>query len=385
MRYKKLEDIDLTERKVLLRLDLNAPIQDGLVTNKERILRSLPTIKYILNQGAPMIIMSHLGRPEENNLFQEDFSLKPVVDVLNNLLDRTIPLYSLEELEQSDRSDKICVVENSRFYIGERTNSSELSKRLSELADLFVMDAFATSHRAHASTTGVITFSEEACAGLLLDEELSALSKVRNEVKNSVAVLGGAKISTKLNLIASLATSVHKVILGGGIANTCLAAQGYNIGKSLMEETMLNEAKEISKNPNIVIPQSVVVSKSPDEPSRISSINEIADDEAIYDVSVDFLDGLRPLIEGAGTILWNGPLGFFERKPFDKGTCQIADMIVSSEAFSVAGGGDTISAAEKAGVLSKINYVSTAGGAFLEFMEGIKLPAIEALIQNNIN
>ena len=385
MRYKKLEDIDLTKRKVLLRLDLNAPIQNGVVTNQERILRSLPTIHHILTQGAPLIIMSHLGRPEENNIFQEDFSLKPVVDVLGNLLNRTIPLYSLDELEQLDRLDEICIVENSRFYIGEKANSSELSKRLSELADLFVMDAFATSHRAHASTTGVITFSKEACAGLLLDEELNALSKVKNEVKNSVAVLGGAKISTKLNLIASLATSVDKVILGGGIANTCLAAQGYNIGKSLVEETMLNEAKEISKNPNIVIPQSVVVSKSPDGPSRISSINEIADDEAIYDVSTDFLNGLRSLIEGAETILWNGPLGFFEKEPFDRGTCHIADMIVSSEAFSVAGGGDTISAAEKAGVLGRLNYVSTAGGAFLEFMEGRKLPAIEALIENNIN
>jgi phosphoglycerate kinase len=385
MRYKKLEDIDLTKRKVLLRLDLNAPIQNGVVTNQERILRSLPTIHYILTQGAPLIIMSHLGRPEENNIFQEDFSLKPVVDVLGNLLNRTIPLYSLDELERLDRLDEICIVENSRFYIGEKANSSELSKRLSELADLFVMDAFATSHRAHASTTGVITFSKEACAGLLLDEELNALSKVKNEVKNSVAVLGGAKISTKLDLIASLATSVDKVILGGGIANTCLAAQGYNIGKSLVEETMLNEAKEISKNPNIVIPQSVVVSKSPDGPSRISSINEIADDEAIYDVSTDFLNGLRSLIEGAETILWNGPLGFFEKEPFDRGTFHIADMIVSSEAFSVAGGGDTISAAEKAGVLGKLNYVSTAGGAFLEFMEGRKLPAIEALIENNIN
>ena len=241
------------------------------------------------------------------------------------------------------------------------------------------MDAFATSHRAHSSTTGVITFSSDACAGLLLDEELNALSKVKEDSKNSVAILGGAKISTKLSLINSLSKSMDNVILGGGIANTLIAAKGYDVGKSLVEETMLSEATELLENPKIIIPNSVLVSDSPDKPGRITSIDAIAENEAIFDVAPESLTSLEPILMNAGTILWNGPIGFFEKENFDKGTIKIAKMITASKGFSVAGGGDTISAAEKAGVLDKLDYVSTAGGAFLEFMEGRKLPAIEAL------
>ena len=379
MSYKRLNEINLSNKSVLLRLDLNTPIKNGLVTNNERIIRSLPTLNYIIEAGAPLVIMSHLGRPEESNKFQKEFSLMPVVKELENLLNQKITLYSLDEFEALDQSPDLSVIENTRFCVGEKTNDVNLSKRMAKLADIFVMDAFATSHRAHSSTTGVITFSTEACAGLLLDEELNALSKVKEDSKNSVAILGGAKISTKLSLINSLSKSMDKVILGGGIANTLIAAKGYDVGKSLVEETMLSEATELLENPKIIIPNSVLVSDSPDKPGRITSIDAIAENEAIFDVAPESLTSLEPILMNAGTILWNGPIGFFEKENFDKGTIKIAKMITASKGFSVAGGGDTISAAEKAGVLDKLDYVSTAGGAFLEFMEGRKLPAIEAL------
>ena len=380
MRYKKLNEISLSDKSVLLRLDLNTPIEAGAVTNRERIIRSLPTVNFILESGARLMIMSHLGRPEENNMFQEEFSLAPVVKEMEGLLNMQIPLYSLSEIEGLDQVDHISFIENTRFNIGEKNNDIELSKRLAALAEVFVMDAFATSHRAHASTTGVITFSDDACAGFLLDEELTALSKVKENAKSSIAVLGGAKISTKLSLIDSLSKTVDKVILGGGIANTCLAAKGYEVGKSLIEDSMLEEAKELVANPKIIIPESVVVSISADEPGRITSANSIKENEAIFDIAPACFVDLEPIIMNAGTILWNGPLGFFEKENFFAGTAMIAEMIISSKGFSVAGGGDTISAAEKAGVLDSLDYVSTAGGAFLEFMEGKKLPAIEALI-----
>ena len=381
MRYKKLKDISLSNKSVLLRLDLNAPIQNGVVTNNERLLRSLPTISYLLEKGASLKIMSHLGRPEENDLFQEAFSLKPVVVELEKLLDRSIPLHSLKEIESMDNISDLVMIENTRFNIGEKNNNSTLSKRFSDLADLFVMDAFATSHRAHASTTGVISFSDVACAGFLLDEELSALLKVKEDKNKSIAILGGAKISTKLGLIDSLSQSMDAVVLGGGIANTCLAAKGFNIGKSLVEPSMLKEAEQLLKNPKVIIPEIVVVSQSPDQPGREVAADKIGENEAIFDISPHYILQLESIINEAGTILWNGPIGFFEKENFDKGTIQLAKMIVASKAYSVAGGGDTISAAEKAGVLDKLDYVSTAGGAFLEFIEGRKLPAIEALIQ----
>ena len=380
MRYKKLNDVNLSDKSVLLRLDLNTPIENGRVTNLERIIRSLPTVKLILEAGARLVIMSHLGRPEENNTFQKEFSLAPVVKEMERLLNIQIPLYSLSEIEGLDQKDNISVIENTRFNVGEKSNDLELSERLANLADLFVMDAFATSHRAHASTTGVITFSDQACAGLLLDEELTALSKVKEDSKNSIAILGGAKISTKLSLIDSLSKTVDKVILGGGIANTCLAAKGYNVGKSLVEDSMLEEAKELIGNPKITIPESVIVSESPDKPGRVTNANSINENESIFDIAPKSLFALESIINNAGTILWNGPLGFFEKDNFAMGTITVAKMIISSKGFSVAGGGDTISAAEKAGVLDSLDYVSTAGGAFLEFMEGRKLPAIEALI-----
>tara|TARA_B100001113_G_scaffold288139_1_gene243902 strand:- start:165 stop:1319 length:1155 start_codon:yes stop_codon:yes gene_type:complete len=384
MRYKKLNEVNLNNKSVLLRLDLNTPIDNGLVANHERIIRSLPTINFILDTCSHLIIMSHLGRPKEDNTYQQEFSLAPVVKETEKLLNRNIPLYSLSDIEDSNLVDDIYFIENTRFNIGEKSNDSGLSKRLANLADLFVMDAFATSHRAHASTTGVIKFSDHACAGLLLDEELTALSKVKENSLNSVAILGGSKISTKLSLIDSLSKSMDKVILGGGIANTCLAAKGYAVGKSLVEESMMEQAKKLVKNPKIMIPETVIVSESPDKEGRVTSADSIKESESIFDIAPEALDDLEPILQNAGTILWNGPLGFFEKENFFEGTQKIAEMISSSKGFSVLGGGDTISAAEKAGVIDRINYVSTAGGAFLEFMEGKKLPAIEALIEKVI-
>jgi len=384
MRYKKLNEVNLNNKSVLLRLDLNTPIDNGLVANHERIIRSLPTINFILDNCSHLIIMSHLGRPKEDDTFQQEFSLAPVVKETEKLLNRKIPLYSLSDIEDSNLVDDIYFIENTRFNIGEKSNDSSLSKRLANLADLFVMDAFATSHRAHASTTGVIKFCDDACAGLLLDEELTALSKVKENSVNSVAILGGSKISTKLSLIDSLSKSMDKVILGGGIANTCLAAKGYAVGKSLVEESMMEQAKKLVKNPKIMIPETVIVSESPDKEGRVTSADSIKESESIFDIAPEALDDLKPILQNAGTILWNGPLGFFEKEDFFEGTQKIAEMISSSKGFSVLGGGDTISAAEKAGVIDRINYVSTAGGAFLEFIEGKKLPAIEALIEKVI-
>ena len=380
MLYKKLNEVNLSGKSVLLRSDLNTPIENGIVSNHERIVRSLPTINYILSAGSRLIIMSHLGRPVENDIVQEEFSLAPVVTSMEHLLNRKINLYSLSEIEGLENLDEISFIENTRFYLGEKSNDINLSKRLANLADLFVMDAFATSHRAHASTTGVINFSNDACAGILLDEELASLSKVKEDSKNSIAILGGAKISTKISLIDSLSDSMDKVILGGGLANTCLAAKGFDVGRSLIEESSLMYAKELIKNPKIIVPETVVVSDNPEKKGRIIHVNSLNKNESIFDIAPEALYELKPIIQNSETILWNGPIGFFEKENFAKGTQMIADMIVSSKSFSVLGGGDTIAAAEKAGVIDKIDYVSTAGGAFLEFMEGKKLPAVEALM-----
>ena len=380
MLYKKLNEVNLSGKSVLLRSDLNTPIENGIVSNHERIVRSLPTINYILSAGSRLIIMSHLGRPVENDIVQEEFSLAPVVTSMEHLLNRKINLYSLSEIEGLENLDEISFIENTRFYLGEKSNDINLSKRLANLADLFVMDAFATSHRAHASTTGVINFSNDACAGILLDEELASLSKVKEDSKNSIAILGGAKISTKISLIDSLSDSMDKVILGGGLANTCLAAKGFDVGRSLIEESSLMYAKELIKNPKIIVPETVVVSDNPEKKGRIIHVNSLSKNESIFDIAPEALYELKPIIQNSETILWNGPIGFFEKENFAKGTQMIADMIVSSKSFSVLGGGDTIAAAEKAGVIDKVDYISTAGGAFLEFMEGKKLPAVEALM-----
>lgn len=380
MKFLGLNDFQFKDQKVLLRLDLNAPVEEGKVTNDERLIRSLPTISHILEEEGKLIIISHLGRPEENDLYQPKFSLSPIVKRLEELLGKSIPLIEGLDNVPSIESGELLVLENIRFLKGEKSNEPELSKKLANLADIFVMDAFATSHRAHSSTAGIIEFSKNACAGLLLREEVNALSKLMlKESTSSLAVLGGAKISTKLDLINSLSEKMGTVILGGGLANTCLAAQGYFVGNSLIEESMLGQALELSKKNNVIIPEKVIVANSSNEEGTVTHVDKVKKGQSIFDVAPDSFVELRGLFENATTILWNGPMGLFEEPQFSSGTKKVAEMIASSKAFSVCGGGDTISAAADAGVLDRLDYVSTAGGAFLEFVEGRKLPALEAL------
>ena len=380
MKFLGLNDFQFKDQRVLLRLDLNAPIKDGAVTNNERLLRSLPTINHILKNEGKLIVISHLGRPKENGEQQPEFSLSPVVRRLEQLLNRSINLITDINNIPSIETGEMIILENVRFLEGEKSNDSELSKKLANIADIFVMDAFATSHRAHSSTTGVIEFSEKACAGFLLEEEINALSKLTLKNKGgSLAVLGGAKISTKLDLINSLCDKMDTVILGGGIANTCLLAQGFSVGNSLVEESMLKEALELSKKSNVIIPRIVVTAKMKDHEGSVKYIDQVEEDESIFDIAPESFKEHQDIFDAAKTILWNGPMGLFEESAFSEGTVQMAKMIVSSKGFSVAGGGDTISAASKAGVLDKLDYVSTAGGAFLEFIEGRKLPSLEAL------
>ena len=380
MKFLRLNDFQFKDQRVLLRLDLNAPIKDGAVTNNERLVRSLPTINHILNNEGKLIVISHLGRPKENGELQPDFSLSPVVKRLEQLLNRSINLITDINNIPSIETGEMIILENVRFLEGEKSNDPELSKKLANIADIFVMDAFAASHRAHSSTTGVIEFSDKACAGFLLEEEINALSKLTLKNKDgSLAILGGAKISTKLDLINSLCDKMDTVILGGGIANTCLLAQGFPVGDSLVEESMLKEALELSKKSNVIIPRIVVTAKNKQKEGSVKHVDRVEEGESIFDIAPESFKEHQDIFDTAKTILWNGPVGLFEESAFSEGTVQIAKMIVSSRGFSVAGGGDTISAASKAGVLDKIDYVSTAGGAFLEFIEGRKLPSLEAL------
>lgn len=377
---KTLLDFNLSGKKVLLRLDLNTPIQDFKVSDDERILRSMPTIRHILDNDGKLTILSHLGRPEENGVIQVKFSLDPVAQKLEELLGQEVNLIeSIEDWSEPDPGN-LNMLENVRFLRGEKTNDPSLSRRLAEMCDVFVMDAFATSHRRHASTTGVISFAKEACAGLLLKEELESLNNLnQNENRPSVAVLGGAKISTKLELINSLSEKMDYVILGGGIANTCLAAQGFEVGSSLFEKDMLKQALELANKEGVILPKKVVVAGSPEEEGRVVDIGSIKPSDSIFDIAPESFKSIKSILSDAKVILWNGPVGLFEKQQFMHGTSCVAKMIVNSEAYSVGGGGDTIAAAKEIGVLNEIDYMSTAGGAFLEFIEGRTLPAIEAL------
>jgi phosphoglycerate kinase len=375
-----LLDLDLSNRRVLLRVDLNTPIQDYKISDDERIIRSLPTIRYILENNGKLTVLSHLGRPEENGVIQVKYSLNPVAQRLGDLLGLKVNLFdSIEEWSEPD-SGNLNMIENVRFLKGEKSNDPLLSKKLAEICDIFVMDAFATSHRAHASTTGVISYAKEACAGLLLREELESLGKLNhNANRPSVAVLGGAKISTKLDLINSLSDKMDYVILGGGIANTCLAAQGFEVGSSLCEKDMLKQALELANKKGVILPKKVVVAGSLEEEGRIVDVDSVKSSDSIFDIAPESFEAVKSILSNAKVILWNGPVGLFEKPQFMHGTSCVANMIVNSGAYSVGGGGDTIAAAKEIGVLDDIDYMSTAGGAFLEFIEGRPLPAIVAL------
>ena len=382
-----LEDFNLKDKKVLIRSDLNVPIKSGIISSKKRIQASLPTILFAINSGAKVIVTSHLGRPMEGH-FTEEESLKPIVKYLSDHLNQDVRLITdwIESPFQVD-SGQVVVLENCRFNNGEQENDAELAKKYAELADIFVMDAFGTAHRKHASTYGVAEYSDCACSGILFSSELKALNKVMKDPNHPmVAIVGGSKVSTKLSVLDALSDKVDQLILGGGIANTFLKAQGFEIGKSLCEDDFLTSAEKIIKKlekrgASLPIISDVICGKllTEDEPAIIKDISEVDSDDMIFDLGKNSMDGITKIVQSAKTILWNGPIGVFEFKQFSNGTELLADAIAKSNAFSLAGGGDTIAAIEKFKVENNISYISTAGGAFLEFVEGKKLPAIEIL------
>ena len=378
---KSVRDVDLKNKRVLIRADLNVPVSDGLVTSDARIQASLATIKAVMDEGASVVVMSHLGRPSEGEYVQE-FSLLPVARRLSQLLELSVPLLAQPEDCSSIGFGELGLLENVRFLTGEKSNSTELSKRLAGQCDVFVMDAFGTAHRAHASTHGVAELARVACSGLLLDAELNAFqSTLSAPAKPMVAIIGGAKVSTKLEVLGSLANIAARIIVGGGIANTFIAAAGYDIGKSLYEEDLLGVAKDIASRVEIPIPVDVTVGKAFDvaTPAIVKAIDNVAADEMIMDIGPVTARSWAETLMDAQTIMWNGPLGVFEFDQFGEGTRVLAQAIADSAAFSIAGGGDTLAAVEKYAVAEGISYISTGGGAFLELVEGKVLPAVEVL------
>ena len=386
MKMKLLSDLDINAKTVVIREDLNVPLKDGKITSEKRLLASLPTIKLALDKGAAVIVLSHLGRPEEG-IFSSENSLAPVADKLGELLGKQVCLVTLENLladpaKYSPKQGEVVVAENVRFEKGEKKNSEELAKKWASLGDVYVMDAFATAHRAQATTEGAVRHAKCACAGPLLAGEVDALSKIlENPAHPLLAIIGGSKVSTKLLVIDNLSKRVDQLIVGGGIANTFLKASGYPIGKSLCEDDLIPDAKRIMQNAKIPLPTDVVVAKAfaPDATAEVKSVKDVADDDMILDIGPDTAKHYAEIIAKAGTVVWNGPVGAFEIDQFGEGTKAIAIAVASSPAFTVTGGGDSIAALEKYGCIDKISYVSTAGGAFLEMLEGKELPALKAL------
>ncbi|UJF22882.1 phosphoglycerate kinase [Shewanella sp. OMA3-2] len=381
-------DLDLQNKRVLIREDLNVPVKDGVVTSDARLRAALPTIKLALEKGAAVMVMSHLGRPTEGE-FNPEFSLQPVVDYLVNALNCPVSLAN-DYLNGVDaKAGEVVVFENVRFNVGEGKNDQALAKKMAALCDVYVMDAFGTAHRAQASTHGVGLFAPIACAGPLLAQELDALAKAMdNPARPLVAIVGGSKVSTKLTVLESLSGIVDQLVVGGGIANTFIAAAGYNVGKSLYEADLLDEAKRLvanakSRGADIPVPTDVVVASqfSPTAEATLKSVSDVSDTDMIFDIGPDSAEALAKIIEQAGTIVWNGPVGVFEFDQFGQGTERIAQAIANSKAFSIAGGGDTLAAVDKYNIADKVSYISTGGGAFLEFLEGKKLPAVEMLEQ----
>jgi phosphoglycerate kinase len=378
---KALSELQLQGKRVLIRADLNVPLSGGQVTSDTRIRASMPTIQAALDQGASVVVMSHLGRPVEG-AFDTAYSLAPVATALGQLLGKPVEL--IPELEQcgSVEPGQVGLLENVRFFPGEKADDSDLAKRMAAICDVFVMDAFGTAHRAQASTHGVVQHAAEACAGLLLDAELKAFQQaLAQPAKPMVAIIGGAKVSTKLEVLGSLAKVADSIIVGGGIANTFIAAAGYEVGNSLYEKDLLDSAKRIAEQVDIPIPVDVVVAKSfsADAAGVVKPIDEVVSDDMILDVGPVTARAWAGDLMEAKTILWNGPVGVFEFSQFGQGTKIIGEAIASSSAFSIAGGGDTLAAVETFGLEERISYISTGGGAFLELVEGKTLPAVAAL------
>jgi phosphoglycerate kinase len=381
----KMADIDLSGKRVLIREDLNVPVSDGVITSDARIRAALPTIQAALAANAAVMLVSHLGRPTEGQP-EAKFSLQPVADHLAVLLGRDVPLVS-DWIDGVDvESGNVVLLENVRFIKGEKACDESLSRKMAALCDVYVMDAFGTAHRAQASTYGVTEHASIACAGPLLAGELDALGRAMDEpARPFVAIVGGSKVSTKLTVLDSLAGVVDSLIVGGGIANTFIAAAGHNVGNSLHEPEMLDTARELAKaadgRADIPVPNDVVVAKefSADAAAETKSVDAVANDDLILDIGPETAARFAGILQSAGTIIWNGPVGVFEFDAFGDGTKVLAEAIAASNAFSVAGGGDTLAAIDKYGVRDGISYISTGGGAFLEFVEGKTLPAVAML------
>jgi len=387
MSILNINDVDLRNKKVLIRSDLNVPLMEGHITSDKRIQASIPTIQHAINQGARVMVTSHLGRPIEGK-YSEENSLQPIAEYLGGLLLCPVRLQkNWVEEKFAVNTNELVVLENCRFNVGESENNEILAKKYASLTDIFIMDAFGTAHRKQASTYGVAEFSSIACAGFLFASELEALEKVMTNTQSPmIAVVGGSKVSTKLSLLDSLSDKVDQLILGGGIANTFLKAQGYEIGQSLFEPNFIPQAEKIirklqARGASLPILRDVVCGKQfdPNEPAIVKQIDQVMSDDMIFDLGPKSMKVIVAMVKSAKTILWNGPLGVFEYSQFSQGTELLAKSIAKSNGFSLAGGGDTISAIQMFGVENDISYISTAGGAFLEFVEGKKLPAIEIL------
>ena len=387
MSVLKMTDLDLHGKRVLIRQDLNVPIKGGKVTSDKRIVASLPTIEHAMNAGAKVMVMSHLGRPTEGE-YDEQFSMIPVGDHMSALLGHNVEMVKdwVNGVGSMNNGD-VVLCENVRFNAGEKKNDDELSKKMAALCDIYVMDAFGTAHRAQASTHGVAKYAPVACAGPLLSGELEALGKALDEpARPMVAIVGGSKVSTKLTVLESLSGVVDQLIPGGGIANTFIAASGYNVGKSLYEEDLIPEAKRLmeaarAKGGEIPVPTDVVVGKEFSESAAavVKKVEDVADDDMIFDIGPETAARFAEMMKTAGTIVWNGPVGVFEFDQFGEGTKTLGIAIAASTAFSIAGGGDTLAAVDKYDIADKVSYISTGGGAFLEFLEGKKLPAVAML------
>ena len=381
MTVLNMTDLDLTNQRVLIREDLNVPVKDGVVQSDARIVAALPTIRLALEKGAAVMVCSHLGRPDEGQ-FSEENSLAPVAAYLSKALGRDVPLVRdyLNGVEVAPGD--IVLLENVRFNSGEKKNTDELAKQYAALCDVFVMDAFGTAHRAQGSTHGVAKFAKVACAGPLLSAELAALGKALGApAKPMAAIVAGSKVSTKLDVLTSLSELCDQLIVGGGIANTFLAAAGFPVGKSLYEADLIDTAKAIAAKVSVPLPVDVVVAKAfaADAEATVKAVADVAADDMILDIGPETAKQFAELLKSSKTILWNGPVGVFEFDQFANGTQVLAQAIADSDAFSIAGGGDTLAAIDKYNVADKISYISTGGGAFLEFVEGKVLPAVAIL------
>jgi phosphoglycerate kinase len=385
----KMTDLDLAGKRVLIRQDLNVPVKEGKVASDKRIRASMPTIEHCVKAGAKVMLMSHLGRPTEGQSAVE-FSMQPVADYLSEALGKEVRLVK-EYLEQAPElaDGEVVLLENVRFNVGEKKDDETLSKKYASLCDIYVMDAFGTAHRAQASTHGVGKFAPVACAGPLLAGELDALGKaLDNPRRPMAAIVGGSKVSTKLTVLESLSGIVDQLIPGGGIANTFIAAAGHNVGKSLYEEDLVEEARRLmaaakAKGGEIPVPTDVVCGKAFSETTEatVKKVEDVTDDDMIFDIGPDTAARFGEMMKAAGTIVWNGPVGVFEFDQFGEGTRTLGLAVAESEAFSIAGGGDTLAAVDKYGIADRISYISTGGGAFLEFLEGKVLPAVAMLEQ----